>query len=55
MRLLLTFALAMVGLNAQDDDIIQPPESGKFFYVDFPRHETHGMHAIKIKIPFEDG
>ena len=49
------FMAWMVGLYAEDTGEIQPPETGKFFYVDFPYHETHGMHKINVKVKSKQG
>ena len=32
----------IMAVSVQAVDNIRPPESGKFFYVDFPQHEMHG-------------
>ena len=44
--------LFIMAVNCQDttETKIHPPESGKFFYVDFPQHEWHGQHAITAKL-----
>jgi len=40
-------------VNAEDK-LVRPPETGKFFYVDFPQHGFHGQHAITVKIRAKD-
>ena len=52
-------AMAMLMLLVKGEDAepkkIQPPESGKFFYVDFPQFSSHGQHAVSVKILNRDG
>ena len=31
-------------------EVIQPPTTGKFFYVDFVPIHTYGLHTIKTKV-----
>ena len=40
---------ALKGTKAVEERI-RPPESGKFFYIDFPKYGLHGQHAIFSKI-----
>jgi hypothetical protein len=37
-------------VSAQIADNVKPPDTGKFFYADFPQHEWHGQHAITAKL-----